>query len=429
MRDSTKGQTRGVLLSVLAICFIVMFLSSSIKGAYQIYFKDLSEIFGLGTGTFALSGALFGLSLGLVSPLVGALCDRYGPYRCLLTGAASASIAFLLLANTKEYELFLFSYGILAAFGFAALTFVPVGILIDKVFSKKSKGLAFSVVSNGVAIGFIVLSPLWVWINGWMPWGILSSYLSFSFLILIAVPVFLVSRAFPVPEESGSTFSTKESESITGHLKKPLFILLAVSFAGCGSSMAFIDIHLVPLVQGGELDLSGGATSILAIMLSVLGACELIGALIVGYCVAKYNSALMLAALYGLRAFSLTLLSVSDSPTVLISFAIIFGLTYMGTVIITSMICLQCYGAKIKGKMFGLLFSVHQIAVFLTAWLGGMAYDLTGDYRMTTLGVTTVCLLSVIAALALKRLRRSLDETESGQAPERFSEKAAIGNQ
>lgn len=424
MHDHGRLTRRGMLWSVLLTGFLVMFLSSGIKGAYQIYFRDLAEFFDLGRGAFALSGAMFGLCLGIFSPFVGALCDRFGPYPCLLSGGAAAALAFFMLGNISEYGWFLFSYGIVAAYAFAASTFVPVGVLIDRVFPAKHKGLAFAVVSNGVAIGFIVLSPLWVWLNSWMSWGDLANYLAIAFALLVALPVFLVSRVFVVPAEGAVSGQKPDSDTVIDHLKKPLFMLLAVSFAGCGSSMAFIDIHLVPLIQERTMSLPGSGTSTVAIMLSVLGVFELAGAMVVGYIAGRLNSARLLAMLYAVRALSLAMLSVANSPSLFIFFAVVFGLTYMGTVILTSMLCLRCYGARIKGKMFGLLFSVHQVAVFLTAWLGGFARDLTGDYTMTTLGVTAFCLLAVGAALALK----GATDSQGDREPDGNIEQAVVGN-
>lgn len=429
MPESSKVNTSGVMWGVTLIGFIVMFLSSSIKGTYQIYFRDLADFFGVGRGDFALSGALFGLSLGLFSPVVGAVCDRYGPYLCLLSGGAVASLAFFLLGNASEYGVFLLVYGVLAAYALAALTFVPVGILIDRVFTQNHKGLAFAAVSNGVAIGFIVLSPLWVWLNNWMTWNNLSNYLSIAFALLITIPVLFVSRVFPVSSDTSAIEQNKNSDKVSAHLRKPLFLLLAMSFAGCGSSMAFIDIHLVPLVQERMLLQGGGATTTVALMLSVLGLFELIGALLVGYSAGKLNVSRLLAILYGMRALSLGMLSVTHSPAFFIPFAVLFGLTYMGTVILTSMICLNCYGPKIKGKMFGLLFCVHQVAVFLTAWLGGFARDATGDYTLTTLAVTTVCLLSVVAALPLKVFMASQSSFAVEPELNRNAGRAVTGNQ
>ncbi len=399
---ATAGGTRA-LWSVVIVGFGVMFFSSSIKGVYQVYFRDLADTFGTGRGQFALTGALFGLCLGVVSPLVGTICDRHGPYLSMISGALVAALAFLLLGLIPNYPLFLFAYGILAAYALAAMTFVPMGVWIDNVFVEHHKGLAYAAVSNGIAIGFIVLSPLWVWFNGWLPWPVLATTIGIGFLLAVAVPLIWASRHLPVsqPANGSANVNSLPDSGIVSNLRRPLFLLLAVSFAGCGSSMAFIDMHFVPLMQE-RLALTGAEQpAVVALSLSVLGVFELAGALIVGYVADKTRPALLLAALYGVRGLILLMLAVTPSPIGFLAFSAVFGATYMGTVILTSLMCLQCYGTTIKGRMFGLLFTVHQLAVFGTAWLGGVARDLTGGYTVTTLGVAAFCMVSVVAATSL----------------------------
>ncbi|WP_158222365.1 MFS transporter [Tamilnaduibacter salinus] len=406
MSESARsGTTSRTLWGIIAVGFGVMFLSSSIKGAYQVYFRDLSELFDLGRAQFALSGALFGLCLGLVSPLVGTICDRYGPSRSMISGALVAALAFLLLGLFQNFPLFLVAYGVMAAYALAAMTFVPMGVWIDNLFGERHKGLAYAAVSNGVAIGFMVLSPLWVWLNGWLDWSTLALMIAMGFVVGVAVPLYWADRYFPVGIETHSESQSRQAPGVSGvlrELRQPLFILLAISFAGCGSSMAFIDLHYAPLVQEAGLPDSQDAASALALSLSVLGGFELLGALAVGHLAGKVQPAMLLALLYGVRSMILAWLAISPGSGTFVVFGAFFGATYMGTVVLTSMMCLRLYGASVKGRMFGLLFTVHQLAVFGTAWLGGLARDLTGDYTLTTLGVAAFCGLSVIAALALQ---------------------------
>lgn len=404
MSDQAAQRMRG-LWGVIAVGFGVMFLSSSIKGAYQVYFRDLADLFDMGRGQFALTGALFGLCLGVVSPLVGAICDRYGPTRSMMSGALVAAGAFLLLGAFPSYGLFLFGYGLLAAYALAAMTFVPMGVWIDSVFGEQHKGLAYAAVSNGVAIGFIVLSPAWVWLNSWLPWPTLAQFLGAGFLLLVALPLAWAARRLPERSATDSPSDNDQSaDGIGRSIRSPLFLLLAISFAGCGSSMAFIDIHFAPMVQeAGSVGLSGNG-AVLAIALSVLGAFELAGAMAVGYFAGRTSPTALLALLYGVRGLILALLALFPSSTMFVVFAAIFGATYMGTVVLTSLLCLKAYGAAIKGRMFGLLFTIHQLAVAATAWLGGLAHDVYGNYTITTLGVATFCAVSVFAALALQGL-------------------------
>lgn len=162
--------------------------------------------------------------------------------------------------------------------------------------------------------------------------------------------------------------------------------------------MAYIDVHLVPLLQERFVE---GAPAVVATSLSVLGAAELVGAFLVGYLLRFSPAALMLAALYGMRALSLLVLLNAETMEAVLVFAVVFGLSYMGTVIVTSLMCLQAYGAQIKGKIFGCLFSVHQVFVFATIWLGGVSYDVTGSYQWITYFTIGLSCLSVVIGLLL----------------------------
>ena len=393
--------SRQQLAIAIGVGMLVTFLASAIKGSYQVYFLDLANSFGMGRGNFALTGAIFGLSIGLVSPVVGWVCDRYGAVNTILSGAVAASFVFLALAMTQSYWLFLILYGFMAAYAFAAMTFVPLGLLIDKIFSEQNKGMAFAAITNGTAIGFMVLSPLWVWLNEFVSWSQVSLGISAAFVLLVIPCVIWLSQVFPhKPSPEYPPKSEVQEYPLIQELTKAPFLLLAISFAGCGVSMAYIDVHLVPLIQ----DRLAGVetqTQILATTLSSLGAAELLGAFIVGWILRFSKPALLLAALYGVRGLSLLLILNSSTLVNFLSFSILFGLTYMGTVIITSLMCLQIYGEKIKGKMFGFLFLIHQLAVFATVWLGGIAFDMTQSYQLVTLGVSSFCFASVIAGLIL----------------------------
>ena len=63
--------------------------------------------------------------------------------------------------------------------------------------------------------------------------------------------------------------------------------------------------------------------------------------------------------------------------------------------------CLKDYGAQIRGRIFGGLFSVHQVFVFATIWLGGVSYDVTGSYQWITYFTIGLSCLSVAIGLLL----------------------------
>jgi predicted MFS family arabinose efflux permease len=61
-------------------------------------------------------------------------------------------------------------------------------------------------------------------------------------------------------------------------------------------------------------------------------------------------------------------------------FASFMGLTWLGTVPLTSGLVAQIFGTQYMATLYGFVFLSHQIGSFLGIWLGGEVYDLTGAY-------------------------------------------------
>lgn len=396
----SRQHSSALVAGVLAVGFLVMFLSSAIKGLYQVYFVDLAAHFGGGRSGLALGGTLFVLTIGLASPLVGGLSDRVGPLWTVVAGSFCGGLALLGVSLfDHSLTLFILLYGLLGAFALAAMTYVPMGILVDRMVGEKSKAFAFAVVTNGTAIGFIVLSPLWIWLEQWVSWQSLFSVIGLIFLLPLSAALFWVARRVPLAAPASGV---EGKVSLRFLLGDPRFFVLALSFASCGATMAFIDVHLVPYWQGQEV-----VPSIQASSLSLLGVLELISGLLAGWLATRFNKGALLAAFYLLRCAAVALLLVQPSTLSVYLFAIIFGASYLGTVVLTSAFCFNLYGSAIKGKVFGALFLVHQLGAMAVTQLGAMDYDRHQSYQMTALVLTLVTLLAAGLSLTLLPWGRS----------------------
>jgi len=343
---------------------------------------------------------LFVLTIGLASPLVGGLSDRVGPLWTVVAGSFCGGLALLGVSLfDHSLTLFILLYGLLGAFALAAMTYVPMGILVDRMVGEKSKAFAFAVVTNGTAIGFIVLSPLWIWLEQWVSWQSLFSVIGLIFLLPLSAALFWVARRVPLAAPASGV---EGKVSLRFLLGDPRFFVLALSFASCGATMAFIDVHLVPYWQGQEV-----VPSIQASSLSLLGVLELISGLLAGWLATRFNKGALLAAFYLLRCAAVALLLVQPSTLSVYLFAIIFGASYLGTVVLTSAFCFDLYGSAIKGKVFGALFLVHQLGAMAVTQLGAMDYDRHQSYQMTALVLTLVTLLAAGLSLTLLPWGRS----------------------
>lgn len=396
--DTKKNQLLFLLLGLTVTIF-----ASSIKSVYQIYFVDLPSIYSLSRSQVSLLGALFGLFVGIFSPFTGWLCDKYGPSLTIFSGVIVAVIGFFGIYIFDTLVLLILCFSVLLSYALTAMTFIPFGVLIDRIFQNNEKNLTYTILSNGTAIGFIVLSPLWVYLNKYISWENINAILSILFLFVLSPIGYFFWKKFP------NTVKTKKidlNKSVKYKIKNYIFekkySLLALSFGGCGMTMAFIDVHLVALLKTVDIyHLFKSNDSFVAISLSTLGITELIGSFLVLWAINRYNLYLVLGFLYLVRAIVFLLMNLSSSDSLYMVFIAVFGLTYMGTVIISSLICLRWYGVEIKGRMFGMLFLVHQIFVFISIWLGGLLYDFFASYELYVYSLIFMCLIAGSASFKL----------------------------
>lgn len=406
-------QARKIALSALVtliIGFIVVFLSSSIKNTYQIYFIQMADSFGLSRGQFAMSGAIFMLVFGIASPIVGYFADRIGPKKTIMAGLLLAGVSFILTAFIESFAAFVFLYGVLAAFGLTAMSYVPMGVLVDQSISEKHKGLAYATLTNGAAIGFMLLSPLWIYTQLYFPWQKIYLLLGIIFLLPMMFMVFYALKdvknnqaekkadIHPVP-----SFKERMKEVFSC---RPFYVLM-LGFFGCGVTMAFIDIHMVAYLQDKKL-----SSAQLSVTLTVLGAAELIGGFVAGYVADKYPKSYVLTAAYLIRVASLVILLLWESYIAVLAFAALFGLSYLGTVVATSMYALGLFGKESKGFAFGFIWLAHQIGAFGSTQLGASAFDWFGNYELTIAGTAVIALFSaLLSGLLLAPNPRPINST------------------
>ena len=385
--------------ALVTIAFFVVFASSSIKGVYQAYFADLAQHFGEGRSRFAWSGSLFMLVTGFMSPVVGALSDRVGPMRTASVGALCAGAAYLAIAHWNDsLWLFTVAFGVLGAFGLAAMTFVPMGVLVDRLFEERKKGLAYAVITNGTAIGFIVLSPLWIWAQSALAWQLVFSTVGAILVLAVAVPSWLAARL--EPQRSTDAETTWAGSRWRAVSLDPAFYVLALGFFGCGATMAFIDVHLLAYWQG-----IGASRLSMSYGLGTLGVLELLSGLLAGWLALRWSKWWLLAGFYAMRSISMLLLLAPGLQ--ILPFATMFGASYLGTVIITSMFCFERYGARIKGRVFGLLFLCHQLGAFASVQLGAVSFDRIQGYEETIVVLSLLTGIAAVANLVILRWAKS----------------------
>lgn len=177
--------------------------------------------------------------------------------------------------------------------------------------------------------------------------------------------------------------------------------------------MAFVDVHLVAFWME-----ESTPRSLMGWSLSLLGVLELLSGLLTGWLALRMSKRKLLGLFYLVRSFSILLLLAASIEMQTLGFAALFGATYLGTVVLTSMFCLERYGLTIKGQAFGWLFLAHQAGAFASVQLGAITHDVWGSYDPFILGLAGTTAVGGLTSWLFLHDQVAQDSSKSGQVNE-----------
>ena len=168
------------------------------------------------------------------------------------------------------------------------------------------------------------------------------------------------------------------SEVLSHALKSKNFLLLVCGFFICGFHVNFIVAHLPAFISDMSLPGNVATTS-----LALIGFANIFGVALAGRLGDKYKKNDVLVALYALRALAFIIYIIT--PITVIStliFTFVLGILWLGTVPLTSGLVATFFGPKYMSMLYGIVFFSHQLGGFVSSWMGGWIFDLTGDYNI-----------------------------------------------
>src|SRR5690606_29533981 len=149
----------------------------------------------------------------------------------------------------------------------------------------------------------------------------------------------------------------------------------------CGFHVAAIAAHFPAFVAEMCATSEGPATELGALTLSIVGLANFIGTLIVGQLGARLPKPYLLSAIYALRAVVIfVFISLPITPLTVIVFSFSIGLLWLTTVPLTTGLVATMFGTKHMATLYGFVFLGHQVGSFIGIYMGGVAYDLYGNY-------------------------------------------------
>ncbi len=360
-----------VTLSAAGILMVTMGARQSLG----LFVSPINSSTGLGIVTISFAMAVAQFMWGAVQPVAGAMADRYGPRPVLVAGVLVLALGTALTPFMSSGWGLVFTIGLLSAIGSGAGSFsVLLGAAANRL-PAEARGTASGVINAGGSFGQFVFAPIagkLIQAFGWM-----AAMWALAAMMLAALPLIGSVAARGAPVHKPSAADAGPWNAVRSAMGDRSYLLLHAGFFTCGFHIAFLVTHLP-----GEVDLCGLPPSVASWSLALIGLANIVGSLLAGASVSRFRSKHTLAVMYGSRALLIGVYLVAPKTALTFYlFAIGLGLTWLATVPPTAAIVGKLFGIRYLATLFGLTLLSHQIGGFLGAWLGGLAFDASGNYQ------------------------------------------------
>ena len=367
------------LITLVAACFVVN-VTMGVRQTFGLFSGDFEIDCGISNTEFGLAIALHALIWGIVTPIFGRFADKHGGSKMVVFTLIIYGVGVLALGNNfNTGTWFQINLGLLVGIGLGGAAGTILAPVVTKHFPNQSRGKAAGYVTAFGGLGMFIFPVLTKYLMVEVGWQ--STFTVFAIiLVTMCIPGLFLKK----PEGQNKNVDLKKepekSDSVITVLKESFahkgFRLLVLGFFVCGFQITLVATHVPRYVQDRGLDDWTGFA-----ILSLIGLFNIIGVLIMGYLSDKYSKKMLLSGLYFFRAISIMLfVFLPPSNISAIAFGITFGLLWLATVPATNGIVAQVFGAKNLSMLFGIVFLNHQIGSFLGAYLGGVFYDIFGNF-------------------------------------------------
>ena len=367
------------LITLVAACFVVN-VTMGVRQTFGLFSGDFEIDCGISNTEFGLAIAIHALIWGIVTPIFGRFADKHGGSKMVIFTLIIYGVGVLALGNNfNTGTWFQINLGLLVGIGLGGAAGTILAPVVTKHFPNQNRGKAAGYVTAFGGLGMFIFPLLTKYLMVEIGWQ--GTFTVFSIILFImCIPGFFLKKPFNKNKNIILKKEEKTTDTVTKVLKESFahkgFRLLVLGFFVCGFQITLVATHVPRYVQDRGLDDWTGFA-----ILSLIGLFNIIGVLIMGYLSDKYSKKLLLSGLYFFRAISIMLfIFLPPSNISAIAFGVTFGLLWLATVPATNGIVAQVFGAKNLSMLFGIVFLNHQIGSFLGAYLGGVFYDMFGNY-------------------------------------------------
>ena len=260
------------------------------------------------------------------------------------------------------------------------------------------RSLAVSLVSAGMGMAPMTMSPLVAWLVTQYDWRqtlLIVGVVAWA----LTLPAVWFVRASPIPEPGPEHASASEpGERTIGNagqaLRSRAFIVLALTFFACCAAHSGPIFHTVSYAVGCGLAVTTAVT-----IYSMEGAAGLGGRVLFGLLADRLGAKPVLIAGLLIQAIAAVSYLGVNQLDGFYAVAIVFGMAYGGTMPLYASLAREAFSPQILGRILGAAGMLSALGMALGPLLGGWLFDRYGSYTWMYIGSMSVGLGAAAIAL------------------------------
>lgn len=345
----------------------------------------------------AMTVAFVAMAVG--SMFWGSLSDRTGSRAVVVTGTLLLIAGLVLASFATSLAGFQLWFGGLVGVSAAAI-FAPLMACVTGWFDTR-RSLAVSLVSAGMGMAPLTISPLVAWLVQDHDWRSTLQIVAAVVAGLMLPAALLIRRPPALAVEAAAGEAQEPGPSVGQALRSaPFIILVLTSFLTCAT-------HSGPIFHTVSYAVTCGIPLMAAVSIySLEGLAGMGGRLVFGLLGDRFGAARMLVlALLAQAVVVLGYLYARELKS-FYSVAALFGFTYAGVMPLFAVIARENFPLRMMGTVIGGTTMASSIGMALGPVLGGLIYDAFSSYAWLFIGAFALGMASFLSALVFMRLPR-----------------------
>jgi MFS family permease len=350
----------------------------------------------------AMTFAFVALALGSIA--WGHLSDRVGPRIVVLAGSLLLTTGLALASVATSLAAFQLLFGVIVGASAAAI-FAPMMACVTGWFDTR-RALAVSLVSAGMGMAPMTMSPLAAWLVGSHGWRT-SLQIIAALVVALMVPMALLVRRPPALVNATLAAAATAPSDATGGpglsigqalRSAPFLILVSTSFLSCAT-------HSGPIFHTVSYAVTCGIPLMAAVSIySLEGLAGMGGRLVFGLLGDRFGAARVLVlALLAQAIVALGYVYARELGS-FYTVAALFGFTYAGVMPLFAVIARENFPLRMMGTVIGSTTMASSLGMALGPVVGGLIYDTFASYAWLFIGAFALGLGAFLSALAFTRL-------------------------